>query len=307
MNSHPDHRSGPAAAVELDHLDLRYEGCRLKSPAVEARLLVTIAQGGIQQPLQGVEVSSTRVLLDGFKRLRCARKLHLSMVPFVSLAPEEAMGIVCLLRAANDHTLSLLEQARFLDELKAGCGLSVAEIAQQLSRSKAWVSLRLGVLAELSPLVRDALFDGSFPVYSYLYTLRPFRRLHGAAAIDEFVTALRGKNLSSRQIEHLAHGFFRGPESFRQEIRNGHLSLPLQKLKDLPDNPDGCSEFERLFLVDLEQAQKVLVRLMTKSPDERLSSRPFRAQAHLLCAGLLSRLPAFTKSLHTLYDRCGQA
>jgi len=49
-----------------------------------------------------------------------------------------------------------------------------------------------------------------------------------------------------------------------------------------------------------------LVRLMTKSPDERLSSRPFRAQAHLLCAGLLSRLPAFTKSLHTLYDRCGQ-
>jgi hypothetical protein len=306
MNSHPDDRSGPAAAVELAQLDLRYEGCRLKSPTVEARLLAAIAQAGIQQPLQGVEVSSTRVLLDGFKRLRCARKLHLSMVPFVSLAPEEAAGIVCLLRAANDHALSLLEQARFLDELKAGCGLSVAEIAQQLSRSKAWVSLRLGALAELSPLVRDALFDGSFPVYSYLYTLRPFRRLHDTAAIDEFVTALRNKNLSSRQIEHLAHGFFRGPEFFRQEIRNGHLSLPLQKLKDLPDNPDGCSEFERLFLVDLEQAQKVLVRLMTKSPDERLSSRPFRAQAHLLCAGLLSRLPAFTKTLHTLYDRCGQ-
>ena len=306
MNSHPDHRSGPAAAVELAQLDLRYEGCRLKSPAVEARLLAAIAQAGIQQPLQGVELSNTRVLLDGFKRLRCAGKLRLSLVPFVSLAPEEATGIVCLLRAANDHALSLLEQARFLDELKAGCGLSVAEIAQQLSRSKAWVSLRLGVLAELSPLVREALFDGSFPVYSYLYTLRPFRRLHGAAAIDEFVTALRGKNLSSRSIEHLAHAFFRGPESMRQEIRKGHLTLPLQQLKDLPDDPDGCSEFERLFLADLEQAQKVLVRLMTKSPDERLSSRPFRAQAHLLCAGLLSRLPAFTKTLHTLYDRCGQ-
>ena len=306
MTSHLEPGSDATARVELAQLDLRYEGCRLKSPTVEARLLAAIAQGGIQQPLQGVAVSNTRVLLDGFKRLRCARKLHLSVVPFVSLAPEEAAGIVCLLRAANDHALSLLEQARFLDELKAGCGLSVAEIAQQLSRSKAWVSLRLGVLAELSSLVREALFDGSFPVYSYLYTLRPFRRLHGATAIDEFVTALRGKKLSSRQIEHLAAGFFRGPESFRQEIRDGHLSLPLQKLKDLPDNPDGCSEFERLFLVDLEQAQKVLVRLMTKSPDERLASRPFRAQAHLLCAGLLSRLPAFTKNLHTLYDRCGQ-
>ena len=43
---------------------------------------------------------------------------------------------------------------------------------------------------------------------------------------------------------------------------------------------------------------------MTKSPDpSRLSSRPFRAQAHLLCAGLLSRLPAFTQTLRQLHDR----
>jgi hypothetical protein len=230
----------------------------------------------------------------------------LHTVPFVSLGTNEATGIVALLRAANDHALSLLEQARFLDELKAAHGLSVAEIAQHVSRSKAWVSLRLGVLAELSAVVRAALFDGSFPVYSYLYTLRPFRRLNGAPAIDEFVTALRGKKLSSRQIEQLAQGFFRGPESFRQEIRKGHLTLPLQQLKDLPDDPDGCSDFERLFVADLEQAQKVWVRLMTKSSDPRLCSRPFRAQAHLLCAGLLSRLPTFTKTLQTLYDRCGQ-
>src|SRR5262245_11106580 len=306
MNRHPESASGPAVLVELAQLDLRYEGCRLKSPAAEARLLAAIAQVGIQQPLQGVEQSSVRILLNGFKRLRCAKKLHLDTAPFVALASEEAAGIVCLLRTANDHTLSLLEQARFLDELKHGQGLSVAEMAQQLSRSKAWVSLRLGVLAELSPVVREALFDGSFPVYSYLYTLRPFRRLNGTAAIDEFVTALRGQKLSARQIEHLAHGFFRGPESFREQIRQGHLSLPLQQLKDLPDDPDGCSEFERLFLADLEQAQKVLVRLMTKSADQRLSSRPFSAQAHLLCAGLLSRLPTFTKTLQTLYDQCGQ-
>jgi predicted transcriptional regulator len=209
------------------------------------------------------------------------------------------------LRVANDHALSLLEQARFLDELKAGRGLSVAEIAQQLSRSKAWVSLRLGVLAELSSVVREALFDGSFPVYSYLYTLRPFRRLNGAAAVDEFVTALRGKKLSARQIEQLAHGFFRGPESLREQIRQGHLALPLQQLKELPEDPDGCSEFERLVVADLEQAQKLLVRLMTKSADpSRLSSRPFRAQAHLLCAGLLSRLPPFTKTIQKLHDHC---
>jgi hypothetical protein len=84
------------------------------------------------------------------------------------------------------------------------------------------------------------------------------------------------------------------------------VALPLKWLRAVPPNPDGCSEFERLFLADLEQAQKVLLRVMTKSQDPRLSSRPYRAQAHLLCAGLLSRLPAFTKTLQTLYDHCGQ-
>jgi hypothetical protein len=267
--------------------------------------LGSIAQGGIQEPLQGVVAAGVRILLNGFKRLRCAKKLHLTTVPFVALATEETAGIVCLLRAANDHALSLLEQARFLDELKGTGGLSVAEIAQQVGRSPAWVSLRLGVLAGLSPTVRAALFDGAFPVYSYLYTLRPFRRLNGATAIDEFVTALCGKKLSARQIEQLAHGFFRGPESLRAQIRQGHLALPLQQLKDLPEDPDGCSEFERVMVGDLEQTQKLLVRLMTKSADpNRLSSRPFRAQAHLLCAGLLCRLPAFTKTIQKLHDHC---
>jgi ParB-like chromosome segregation protein Spo0J len=304
---HPERASSATALVEVAQLDLRYEGCRLKSPAVEDRLLAAIAQAGIQEPLQGVQADDVRILLNGFKRLRCARKLHLATVPFVALAADETAGIVCLLRAANDHALSLLEQARFLDELKGAGGLSVAEIAQQVGRSPAWVSLRLGVLAELSPVVRAALFEGAFPVYSYLYTLRPFRRLNGAAAVDEFVRALHGKKLSARQIEQLAHGFFRGPESLREQIRRGHLTLPLQQLKELPEDPDGCSEFERVVVVDLEQAQKILVRLMTKSADpSRLSSRPFRAQAHLLCAGLLSRLPAFTKTIQKLHDHCGQ-
>jgi hypothetical protein len=308
MNDRPERTSSAIALVELAQLDLRYESCRLKSPTAEGRLLAGIAQAGILEPLQGVEAGGERILLNGFKRLRCARTLKLAAVPFVALATDQTAGIVRLLRAANDHALSLLEQARFLDELKSVGGLSVAEMAQQVGRSAAWVSLRLGVLAELSAVVRAALFDGAFPVYSYLYTLRSFRRLKGAAAVDEFVTALRGKKLSARQIERLAHGFFRGPEWFREQVLQGQLALPLQRLKDLPEDPDACSELERVLVADLDQTQKLLVRLLAKSADRsRLSSRAFRAQAHLLCAGLLSRLPAFTQTLRALHDHCGQA
>jgi len=38
---------------------------------------------------------------------------------------------------------AILEQAAFIDELKNARQMSVAEIAAELSRSKAWVSVRL--------------------------------------------------------------------------------------------------------------------------------------------------------------------
>lgn len=49
-----------ANEVELAHLDLRYESFRLKQAALEERLLASIAQRGIEEPLEGVEVKADR-------------------------------------------------------------------------------------------------------------------------------------------------------------------------------------------------------------------------------------------------------
>ena len=113
-----------ATEVERDSLDLRYEGFRLKAPAVEARLLGSIAQRGIEEPLEGVDlpaadrqagVQGRGVLLNGFKRYRCARKLRLATVPYTSLGRDEAAAILDLLRGAKERALSILEQAAFID------------------------------------------------------------------------------------------------------------------------------------------------------------------------------------------------
>ena len=298
-----------ATEVERDSLDLRYEGYRLKAPVVEARLLGSIAQRGIEAPLEGVEVQGRGVLLNGFKRYRCARKLRLATVPYSSLGPDEVVGILSLLRTSNNRSLSILEQAAFIDELKRARQLSVAEIAAELTRSKAWVSVRVGLIAEMSGPVRRQLFAGAFPVYSYLYTLRQLMRLNGVRAeqVEEFVAALSGKGLSVREVEQLAHGFFRGPESFRQEILKGNLALPLERMRQVPQSSDGCSEFERILLGDLELTQKYMQRVMGKSQDKRLESRAFHAQCHLLTAGILSRSRAFLDTLKQLHDRNGQA
>ena len=298
-----------AREVELVSLDLRYESFRLKQAALEERLLASIAQRGIEEPLEGVAVKESNVLLNGFKRYRCARKLRLATVPYSSLGPDEVVGILSLLRTSNNRSLSILEQAAFIDELKRARQLSVAEIAAELTRSKAWVSVRAGLIAEMSGPVRRQLFAGAFPVYSYLYTLRQLMRLNGVRAeqVEEFVAALSGRGLSVREVEQLAHGFFRGPESFRQEILKGNLALPLERMRQVPQSSDGCSEFERILLGDLELTQKYMQRVMGKSQDKRLESRAFHAQCHLLTAGILSRSRAFLDTLKQLHDRNGQA
>jgi hypothetical protein len=298
-----------AREVELVSLDLRYESFRLKQAALEERLLASIAQRGIEEPLEGVAVKESNVLLNGFKRYRCARKLRLATVPYSSLGPDEVVGILSLLRTSNNRSLSILEQAAFIDELKRARQLSVAEIAAELTRSKAWVSVRVGLIAEMSGPVRRQLFAGAFPVYSYLYTLRQLMRLNGVRAeqVEEFVAAVSGKGLSVREVEQLAHGFFRGPESFRQEILKGNLALPLERMRQVPQSSDGCSEFERILLGDLELTQKYMQRVMGKSQDKRLESRAFHAQCHLLTAGILSRSRAFLDTLKQLHDRNGQA
>lgn len=294
--------------VDISALDLRYQGYRLKNATLEGRLLISIAQRGIEEPLEGVPSADQYVLLNGFKRYRCARQLQIHQVPYASLGPEEGVGILNLLRLANTKALGLLEQAAFIDELKNGRGMTVAEIAAELSRSKAWVSMRLGLIAEMSPRVREKLLGGEFPVYPYMYTLRQFMRMNSVKPeqIEQFVLACSGHPLSVREIEGLAHGFFRGPESFRQQILSGNLALPLKQLKEVPSDPEGCSEFERLMLRDLELAQKYMQRVMAKSQDERLASRNFHAQCHLLTNGILSRSTAFFQTLRKLHDRSGQ-
>ena len=298
-----------ACEVELSSLDLRYEGHRMRNKGQEARLLASIAERGIEEPLEGVHLTGAHVLLNGFKRVRCAQKLGIQIAPYISLAEDEAQGIIGLLRGANNKALSLLEQAIFIEDLKRVHGMNSAEIAAELSRSKAWVSMRLGLMGEMSDVVRRKLFRGAFPTYSYMYTVRQFMRMNSVTKTEaeQFVVALSGKNLSVRDIEQLAHGYFRGPESFREQIRAGNVALPLEWSRQRSGDPEGCNPFEKVLLKDLEIVQRYMQRVMGKSLDPRLKSPAFLAQANLLTGGILSRNRAFLDTVRRLHDRTAEA
>lgn len=295
--------------ADLSTFDLRYESYRLRNPAQETRLLASILERGLEEPLEGVDVEGRRILLNGFKRYRCALKLALPTVPYVSLGDDVAGGIISVLRTSHHRSLGILEEARFIEDLRTLHRLSVADIAETLSRSKGWVSMRLGLLKEMGEGIREKILSGVFPVYPYMYTLRQFMRMKGVGRreVEAFVEAVAGKKLSGREIERLAQGYFRGPEWFRKEVEDGNLTLVLERMKKVPEAPDGTNEFERVLLKDLEIVGKYMRRITSKSQDPRIQTRSFCAQANLLVAGILSRLGTFTQAMRSLHDRTGEA
>lgn len=295
--------------IELNTLDLRYQDYRLRDDAREARLLSSIAQRGIEEPLEGVDTPAGRLLLNGFKRFRCAKKLYIGAVPYVSLGDEEAAGILMLMRIRTDKGLGILEQAKFVVDLLTIHGMGLADVAETLGRSKGWVSMRSSLLNEMSEEIQKILFAGKFPVYCYMYTLRPFRRMNGVTQqeIERFIQALAGKRLSVRDIELLAQGYFRGPDSLREAIGQGKWNWSLEHMKNVPDDAEGCNDFERVLLKDLQAVQKLMQRITAKCHNERLQSRAFFAQANLLLGSLLTKLKHFGERMKEFHDRSGHA
>lgn len=291
--------------IEIGKIDRRWEGIRLPNEQQEQTLLSSICAGGIREPLQGVMSGETLLLLDGFKRLRCCRKLSLQIAPVVSLGVDEAGGMLALLRQSNTRVLNLLEQAALVDELKARYHLSVVEIARQLERSPAWVSVRLGILSHISESVREAIFSGKFPARAYLYTLRSFTRVNKIpqTEINHFVQAVSGKQLSLRQIDILAHGYFRGGTALKTQIQQGQISWTLEQMqKSQARETSTLNQQEKRVLLELEMAQKYIHRLLAGLPAARLRSNEFFAEADLMVEGILRVLPHLKKSLETVHD-----
>jgi len=291
-------------------LDLRYEGYRLKSRIAEKALLASIIDHGIRDPLQGVDLGDgIRILLNGFKRYRCAKKLNISIVPYRSFGSDEPLGIIKLIRISNSKPLNILEQAKLIDDLQNVHGLCNDDIAGLLEKSKSWVSMRTGILGEMSEYVMKQIFEGNFPVYSFMYTLRQFIRMNSTSKqeIDEFVKAVSGKGLSIRDIELLAYGFFKGSDEFRQQIKKGNITWGLKQLKESAAETTECTKAEQSMLRDFELVLSYMQRITYRVRDDRLGTDAFHAQAALLTRGILKVIGSFSRSMRAFHERCEQA
>jgi len=293
--------------IEIMNLDLRYEKLRLRSKKIEQELIASIIEIDIQEPLKGINLEDgTRILLDGFKRYRCAKKLNIGTMPYTSFGSDEPLGIIKLIRASTERPLTILEQAKMIDELQKVHGMLHRDIADLLQKSKAWVSMRAGIIREMSAYVAKRVFNGDFPVYSYMYTLRKFIRMNSIlkGQIDEFVKSVAGKGLSIRDIDLLAEAFFKGGSDLQEQIKAGNITWCLHQLNTSSPKKTECSGIEQQMLKNLESVQRYMQKIAYGSRDDRLDSGTFQAQASLLIQGIIDITDTFTTTVRQLYDRC---
>lgn len=295
--------------VELSSFDLRFEDYRLRNQASERILLASISEKGVHEPLQGVDMEDTRILLNGFKRYRCAKKLGIGTLPYTSLSNDPGTGIIELLRMSNAKGLNILEQARLITELKEGHRMSTTDIANLLEKSKAWVSVRSGITKEMSPFVTEKIFRGEFPAYAYMYILKPFIRINRVQQeeIDEFVELTAGHKLSIRDIELLANGYFKGSTTFREQLRKGDIATGLAGLKNTTGKSGDCTTAEQSMLRDFERTGWYMRRITVRCRETAFKSGAFFAQANLLTGGILRQMDLFTRAVRELHDRSGKA
>ena len=295
--------------VEVATICRKYEPFRLRDANREKSLLSSIMHCGIREPLQCVQPqgggNQQYILLDGFKQLRCSCKLNIHAVPVISLGIDEVSSILHLIRLSAARNLNTLEQARFVDELHRHHGLTLADIADRLECSKAWVSARLGMIDRMSPVVTDAVFSGRFPVRCYMYTLRRFANTVSSRKIDTFVSSVSAKGLSTREIDRLAQLYFHGRKQLKQQIESGNIEWTLRQMDSLEplDSPeDELSEAEWSVIRDLKLADKYLSRILWGFAKEQLTSKAFYAHALLLIEGLLGKIEEFKTQMRRFHD-----
>jgi hypothetical protein len=207
---------------------------------------------------------------------------------------DEVQAVCELLFQSSEKTLNILEQAAFCDHLHHHHKIGVVAIADRLKKSPAWVSVRLGMLNDMSPAIKQALFQGRFPVRSYMYTLRPFTRVNKIARkeLDEFVRCVGGKALSTRNIEQLAVGYFKGGDHLKSQIKEGNIPWTLKQLKAsrVLKESEELSDVEQKFLRNLEVLRECIHGLTLATADPGFKDTAFFGKARSVIGGIFEQI-----------------
>jgi ParB family chromosome partitioning protein len=176
-------------------------------PESLAGLAESIKAQGVMQPILARPLGGGRYeILAGERRWRAARMAGLATVPaLVREVPDRHAAAIALIENLQREDLNPLEEAAGVKRLIEEFGMTHAEAADSLGRSRVAVTNALRLL-ELAPPVQELLREGRLDMghARALLGLAPLKQI-------ELARLAVARRLSVRQVEHLVAAASRRP------------------------------------------------------------------------------------------------
>lgn len=137
--------------LDLDDFDLRLDRYRLIQPKADLLMARSVSKYSQLAPVVYCQLEGSLVLVDGFKRLRAARRLkRITSLPARLLEVDEhgAKAAIFNLNRITSKP-NELEESWIIYTLVHDDGLPQVEVAHILGRHKSWVNHRLALIERL--------------------------------------------------------------------------------------------------------------------------------------------------------------
>lgn len=209
--------------AEWQELDLRNQVLRRAEPRAETRLMASLLEVGQQAPIMVVG-GAPFIVVDGFKRVRCLKRLGRDAVRVLRMAVDEAEALIMQEQLGTKR--SALEEGWLLKELRDRWELNEAAAGKRLGRSKSWVSRRLSLVEILPQEIQTLVQEGKLQPYAAMKYLVPLARANHEHAVQLAKRAAQ-QGWSTRQVAELYRVYVATSESSRAYLM-AHLELALK-------------------------------------------------------------------------------
>ena len=184
--------------LPLEQLDLRLGFLRPVHAGAQKKMAASLVKHGQLTAVVAVEEGGCHILIDGFKRHRCAGQLGMKTLKVTVLKKScaEAKALLYLLNRPDGF--STIMEALLVWELVEIEGLNQVEAAALLERHKSWVCRRLSMIRSLAPEIIHDIKLELLPagVGSSLARLQP-------ATQADFSLVIQKHNLKTREVNRL--------------------------------------------------------------------------------------------------------
>lgn len=276
--------------IDLHLLDRKYEALRVRNQKEESRLVAALADHGEVSPVIVVESKDSPgryVVVDGFRRVRAAGRLHHDVVEAAVWNHSEVDALVMMHHLQRPRERSALEDAYLVRALHQEHGLSLTDIGRRLGRSKSWASRRLGLVKELPEWLQESVRKGELQCHAAVKYFLPLARANSEDA-EQLARNIAGLGLSTRQIAELYRAWMEGNDQARELVVGQpqtalRARLEAQELQAVDDSDAGLllQDIEKLASIS-RRARRLLDRALLdgieRSMGERIAKAWGRAQ-----------------------------